>query len=100
MVSAQFIFNFTFILITNSLKVMGGMNMMNQSKVGSSMSKSRVGGGANRSVMVGGASRTTLSSSRRSQIGIDTKAENKLGGGRVHHAIQVKACFLNQIKHL
>ena len=61
---------------------------MNRSKVGSSISQSRVG--KDRSVMVGGASRTTLtSSSRRSQIALDSKAENRLGGKG--HAIQVRA---------
>ena len=66
---------------------MGGMNM-NHSKVGSSISKSRVG--KDRTVMVGGASRTTLtSSSRRSQIALDSKAENRLGAKG--HGIQVRA---------
>ncbi|XP_041475347.1 dynein intermediate chain 4, axonemal-like [Lytechinus variegatus] len=72
------------------LKLPGGQNassVMKSSKISGSTSQNRIG--KDRNVTLGIGSRTTLNSSRKSQVGIDSKTEHhKLPGAKFHN-IQV-----------
>ncbi|XP_072173395.1 dynein axonemal intermediate chain 4-like [Diadema setosum] len=59
----------------------GGSNAANRSKISGSTSQNRIG--KERNVTLGVGSRTTLSSSRKSQVGIDSKTEHHRLGGKI-----------------
>ena len=84
-------FNFSLVWFSNvcrNLKVPGGSTNMNRSKISGSTSQNRIG--KDRNVTLGIGSRTTLNSSRKSVVGLDSKAEHhRLPGGKAHN-IQVK----------